>query len=190
MTSKDGKEHFTAAMPFALRAMEGGDKKLIGHPSITHHVGGDLYLALKDGPDEFYPRGRTPLTIKLGDTHQWGPYTLHSSSLSATRRRRRWRCPASCRARFPVWADMSVTYQGKTTLVKPQSITLRDNPLGPQSPEITLPGGALLAFDKMNAGSSDPNNPNAGAMDEAVPLSSGSRGRSWRHSRSTSRRAH
>ena len=77
VTSKDGKEHFIAAMPFALRAMEGGDKKLIGHPSITHHAGGDLYLALKDGPDEFYPRGRTPLTMKLGDTQQWGPYTLH-----------------------------------------------------------------------------------------------------------------
>ena len=68
---------------------------------------------------------------------------------------------------FPVWADVRVAYQGRTYLVKPQSITFRDNPLGPKSPEITLPGGALLSFDKMNAGSADPNNPNAGAMDES-----------------------
>ena len=167
VTSKDGKEHFVAALPFALRAMEGGDRKLIGHPSITHHVGGDLYLALTDGPDEFYPRGRTPLTLTLGDTHQWGPYTLQFVKFERDPQAAALAMSGVMPARFPVWADMRVAYQGKTYLVKPQSILLRDNPLGPQSPEVTLPGGALLAFDKMNAGSADPNNPNAGATDES-----------------------
>ncbi|MBV9849484.1 MAG: cytochrome c biogenesis protein CcsA [Armatimonadetes bacterium] len=168
VASQDGKESFLAAMPFALRAMEGGDRKLIGHPAISHHAGGDLYLALKDGPDEFYPRGRTPLTLKLGATHQWGPYTLQFVKFERDPQAAAFvQATGQMPPVFPVWADLRVTYRGKTTLVRPQSITLQDNPLGPKSPEITLPGGALLSFDKMNAGSADKDNPNAGAMDES-----------------------
>ncbi len=168
VSSKDGKEHFIAAMPFALRTMEGGDRKLIGHPSITHHVGGDLYLALKDGPDEFYPRERTPLTLKLGETHHWGPYTLQFVKFERDPQAAAFvQTTGQMPVRFPVWADMRVTYQGRTAFVKPQSITFRDNPLGPKSPEITLPGGAMLSFDKMNAGNVATDAPNAGAPDES-----------------------
>ena len=167
VVSQDGREHFTAAMPFALRAMEGGDRKLIGHPSIAHRAGGDLYLSVTDGPDKFYPRGRTPFTVKLGDTHSWGPYTLQFVKFERDPQAAAMAMAGVMPDRFPVWADVNVTYHGKTTLVRPQSITLRDDPLGPQSPEIALPGGAVLSFDKMNAGSADPNNPNAGAMDES-----------------------
>ena len=168
VSSKDGKESFIAAMPFALRAMEGGDRKLIGHPSISHHAGGDLYLALKDGPDEFYPRGRTPLTLKLGESQTWGAYTLAFDKFERDPQAAAFvQTTGQMPDRFPVWADMRVAYRGKNYLVKPQSVMVRDNPLGPQSPEITLPGGALLSFTKMNAGSADKNDPNAGAMDES-----------------------
>ena len=53
VASRDGKERFTARLPFALRPVEGGDKKIFGHPAIVHHASGDLYLALKDGPMSF-----------------------------------------------------------------------------------------------------------------------------------------
>ena len=58
VASRDGKERFTARLPFALQPVEGGEKKIFGHPAIIHHGGGDLYLALKDGPDQFY---KTPV---------------------------------------------------------------------------------------------------------------------------------
>jgi hypothetical protein len=44
---------------------------------------------------------------------------------------------------------------------------LRDLPDDPESPEVTLPGGWLISFTSMNAGSADPNNPNAGATIES-----------------------
>ena len=190
VTSKDGKEHFTASMPFALRAMEGGDKKLIGHPSITHHVGGDLYLALKDGPDEFYPRGRTPLTIKMGDTHQWGPYTLSFIKFERDPQAAAMAMSGVMPARFPVWADMSVTYQGKTYLR--------------QAPEHHPPGqpaGAAVAGDhparrraarvrQDERRQCRPEQPQCrGDGRERLLCHPASRGRSWRRSRSTSRPA-
>jgi hypothetical protein len=75
--SQDGREKFTAHLPFALRAVEGGEKKLFGHPAIVHHAGGDLYIALKDGPDQFYTRGKLVESVNLGDTKTFGPYTIH-----------------------------------------------------------------------------------------------------------------
>jgi cytochrome c-type biogenesis protein CcmF len=154
VASRNGREHWIATMPFALRTMEGGDKKLIAHPSISHHMGGDLYLSLRDGPDEFYPRGRTPLSIPLGASQKWGPYTLSLVKFQRDPQAAAYVAAFhQMPARFPVWADMAVTYQGKTVFVQPQSISLRDDPQQPTSPEITLPGGALLSFVSMSAGS-------------------------------------
>ena len=111
VASRDGKEHFTARLPFALRPVEGGEKKIFGHPAIIHHGGGDLYLALKDGPDEFY---KTPVyqpKLKLGDVKQIGLYTVEFM---------RFDNPMGALVRatgqmpdvFPVSAVLRVTYQG------------------------------------------------------------------------------
>ena len=114
VASRDGKEKFTARLPFALRAVEGGDKKLFGHPAIVHHAGGDLYLALKDGPDQFYPRGRF---VEIGQARRRPRSSARtrstSTSSSATRRRRRWRMSGQMPDVLPVWADLRVTYHGQ-----------------------------------------------------------------------------
>ena len=39
----------------------------LGHPSIVHHVSGDLYIALRDGPDEVYKKPLYKRNIGLGD---------------------------------------------------------------------------------------------------------------------------
>lgn len=171
VVSRDGREKFTAHMPFALRAIEGGDKKIIGHPAIVHHAGGDLYLALKDGPDYNYPRGRYVQKIKLGDTKTFGPYQIQFVKFERDPRAAAFvqqfqQMPDV----FPMWAVLRVTYQGKTTLLRPQYVMRRDNPNLPQTPELKLPGSYLLSFndtpDAINAGSADPNSPNAGAASE------------------------
>ncbi len=167
VVSRDGREHFTARLPFALRAMEGGDKKLIGHPAIVHHAGGDLYLALKDGPDQFYPRGRFVEKIGLGKTGKFGPYAIEFVRFERDPHAAAMAMAGQMPERFPVWADLRVTYKGQTTSLRPQFVMRRDSPGSPDAPEIALPGGWLLAFQNMNAGSADKNNPNAGAMNEA-----------------------
>lgn len=166
VASTNGREHFLARLPLALRAMEGGDKKLIGHPAIIHHAGGDLYFALKDGPDQFYPRGRFEEKIKLGATSTFGPYTLQFERFVRDPAAAAMAMAGQMPERFPVWAVLNVTYHGKTSVLKPQFIIRRDSPGAPDAPEVALPGGWLLAFQNMNAGSADKNNPNAGAMDE------------------------
>lgn len=171
VVSWNGREHFTARMPFALRAVEGGDKKIIGHPAIIHHAGGDLYLAMKEGPDQFYSRGRYPQTIPLGGTKTLGPYTVQFVKFErdpqAAAFVQQFRQMPDV---FPMWAVMRVTYRGQTHEYRPQFVMRRDNPQLPQTPEVKLPGGWLLAFDSspdaIRAGSADPNNPNAGAMSE------------------------
>ncbi len=167
VASRDGKEKFTAHLPFALRPVEGGEKKLFGHPAIVHHAGGDLYIALKDGPDQFYPRGRYVESVKLGDTKKFGPYTLHFDKFERDPQAAALAMSGQMPETFPVWADLDVTYAGKTVHLKPESIMHRDTPGAPESPEVALPGGWLIAFQSMNAGSADANNPNSGATDEA-----------------------
>jgi len=70
---------------------------------------------------------------------------------------------------FPVSAVLRVTYEGVTSLVKPQFIQYKNNP-NPKSPEVRLPGNALIGFFGMNAGSSDQANPGAGASREMASL--------------------
>ena len=178
VASRDGKERFTAHLPFALRPVEGGDKKIFGHPAIVHHAGGDLYLALKDGPDEFYKKPLFQAKMKLGDVQKINVrpedvlhpkvYTLeflHFDNPMGALVRATGQTPDV----FPVSAVVRVTYQGVTTLVKPQFIRYRDNP-NPSSPELKLPGGGLIGFTGMNAGSVDQANPGAGAMNEAASV--------------------
>ena len=176
VASRDGKERFTARLPFALRPVEGGEKKVFGHPAIVHHAGGDLYFALKDGPDEFYRKPVFQPKMKLGDVKQINigdaihpkVYTLQflyfDNPMGAL-----VRATGQMPDVFPVAAAVRVTYQGVETLVKPQFIRYKDNP-NPKSPELKLPGGALIGFSGMNAGSVDQNNPGAGATNESAGL--------------------
>jgi cytochrome c-type biogenesis protein CcmF len=178
VASTNGKERFTARLPFALRALGGGEKKIFGHPAIVHHIGGDLYFDLKDGPDEFY---KTPVwkpKFKLGDVKQLNLnpgdplhpqiYTLefmHFDNPMGALVRATRQVPDV----FPVSAVLRVTYHGVTSLVKPQFIQYKDNP-NPKSPELKLPGGALIAFEGMSAGSTDQADPGAGAMNETATI--------------------
>ncbi len=168
VASTSGKERFTAKLPFAMRPVEGGAKKIFGHPAIVHHAGEDLYFALKDGPDEFYKTPVMQPKFKLGDVKTMGPYTVEFM---------RFDNPMGPLVRatgqvpdvFPVSAVLRVTYKGVTSLVKPQFIQYKDNP-NPSSPELKLPGGWLVGFAGMNAGSSDQANPGMGAANEAATI--------------------
>jgi len=168
VASTSSKERFTARLPFAMRPVEGGAKKIFGHPAIVHHVGGDLYFALKDGPDEFYKTPVMQPKLRLGDVKKIGPYTVEFM---------RFDNPMGPMVRatgqvpdvFPVSAVLRVTYKGVTSLISPKFIRYKDNP-NPSSPELKLPGGWLVGFAGMNAGSSDQANPGAGAGDEAAKI--------------------
>ena len=168
VASTSSKERFTVRLPFAMRPVEGGAKKIFGHPAIVHHAGGDLYFALKDGPDEFYKTPVMQPKFKLGDVKKIGPYTVEFM---------RFDNPMGPMVRatgqvpdvFPVSAVLRVTYKGVTSLVSPKFIRYKDNP-NPSSPELKLPGGWLVGFAGMNAGSSDQENPGAGAANEAATV--------------------
>ncbi len=177
VASTSSKERFQARLPFAMRPVEGGDKKIFGHPAIVHHAGEDLYFALKDGPDEFY---KTPVykpVLKLGDTKQvnLSQDPLHPKIYTINFMRFDNPMGAMVRATgqvpdvFPVTAVLRVTYQGVTTMVSPQFIQYKGNP-NPKAPEVRLPGNALVSFAGMNAGSSDQANPGMGAKSEAATL--------------------
>ena len=180
VASTDGRQRFQARMPFALRAADGGGKKMIfAHPAILHHGASDLYLNMSNGTglEEFY---KTPVwkpILKLGDVKRVNIsqdalhpkiYTvefMHFDNPMGALVRATGEMPDV----FPVTAVLRVTYNGVTSLFNPQFIRYKDEST-PKSPEIKLPGGALLSFAGMNAGSVDQANPGAGAMNESAAL--------------------
>ena len=178
VASTSGKERFTAKLPFAMRPVEGGEKKIFGHPAIVHHAGEDLYFALKDGPSGFYKEPVWQPIMKLGDTKQINlrpddpanpkVYTLNflyfDNPMGAM-----VRATGQMPAVFPVSAAVRVTYEGKTTIVKPQYIQYRDGSVA-KSPEIKLPGNSVLTFAGMNAGSSSEARPGASAANNSATL--------------------
>ena len=179
VASTNGKERFQARMPYALRATEGGQKMVFAHPAILHHGISDLYLNMSNGTgfESFY---KTPVykpTLKLGDVKKVniGPDPLHPKVYTVEFMRFDNPMGAQVRATgempdvFPVSAVLRVTYNGITSLVKPQFIQYKDNS-DPKSPEVKLPGGALVSLAGMNAGSSDKANPGAGARSESAAL--------------------
>ena len=182
VASRDGKERFTARLPYALRPVEAGGKKMVfGHPAIVHHAGADLYIALKDGPSEFYHTPVFQPKMKLGDVQSIDVHrndALHPKVYTLEFLHFDNPMGPMLRAGIipavqKVSAVVRVTYNGVTSVVRPQFIQHNDdpqNPKPPESPEVRLPGGSLIAFDGMNAGSVDPNNPGAGAMNESAAL--------------------
>ena len=179
VASTDGRERFKARLPFALRATEGGQKMVFAHPAILHHGASDLYLNMSNGTslEEFY---KTPVwkpVMKLGDVKRVNisQDALHPKVYTVEFMRFDNPMGASVRATgqipsvFPVSAVVRVTYNGITSLVKPQFIQYRDGSTS-KSPDVRLPGGALISFAGMNAGSTDQANPGAGAMNESAAL--------------------
>ncbi len=180
VASTDGRERFKARMPYALRATEGGGRKMVfAHPAILHHGVSDLYLNMADGSQlsGFY---KTPVykpTLKLGDIKQVNlsqdpqhpkVYTLqflYFDNPMGPMVRATGQMPSV----FPVSAVLRVTYHGVTETVKPKFIQYADNS-DPKSPELRLPGNALVSFAGMNAGSSDKARPGAGAMNESASI--------------------
>ena len=168
VASRNGKERFRARLPFAERPLEDGEKKIFGHPAIVRHAASDLYLALKDGPVQFY---RTPVyqpKLKLGDVKQVGPYSVEfmrfDNPMGAVVRE-----TGQMPAVFPVKAVLRVTRDGVTTMVAPQFISYRDKS-EPKSPELKLPGGWLVGFSGMAAGSTDQANSGVMAKNESASL--------------------
>ena len=168
VASRDGKERFQARLPYAERPLENGEKRIFGHPAIVRHPFGDLYLALKDGPVQFY---RTPVfqpKLKLGDVKQVGPYSVEFMRFDNPMGkivRETGQVPAV----FPVKAVLRVTRDGVTTMVSPEFISYRDKS-EPKSPELKLPGGWLVGFSGMAAGSTDQANPGSMAKNESASL--------------------
>jgi len=168
VTATHGSEHFTALLPFALRALDNGQKKLFGHPAIVHHAGEDLYFALRDGPDEQFNSPLFEAQIPLGQTRSVNGYTLTFVEFDRDPKAAAYvQATGQMPPVFPVTAVIKVVHDGQTSIVRPQYITHSDNPDIPETPEVKLPNGWLIALEQMNAGSQDPNNPNAGAATES-----------------------
>ncbi len=179
VASTNGKERFQARMPYALRATEGGGQKMVfAHPAILHHGASDLYLNMSNGTgfESFYKTPVYPRTLKLGDVKKINisPDPVHPKIYTVEFMR--FDNPMGPLLRQGIIPDVQkvsavvrVTYQGVTSLVTPSFIQYKDNS-EPKSPEVKLPGGALISFAGMNAGSSDKANPGAGAMNEAAAL--------------------
>jgi hypothetical protein len=157
VVSRDRREKLLARLPFAQRPLEDGTLKIFGHPAIVHHLAGDLYLSLRDGPDDLYPRGRYVKSIPLGGTLSFKGYTFRFDSFERDPQAAAMAMTGQMPATMPVWALLYVSYHGTTSLLKPEFVIRRDQPGDPDTPETALPGGWNIAFTAMNAGRADKN---------------------------------
>ncbi len=179
VASTDGRQRFKARMPFALRSTEsGGQKMIFAHPAILHHGASDLYLNMSNNTslEEFYRKPVYQPKLKFGDVKKIniGDDALHPKVY--TIEFMHFDNPQGALVRSgqmpsvqTVYAVLRVTYQGVTTMVKPQFTHYADGST-PKSPEVRLPGGALISFAGMNAGSMDQANPGAGEMNASASL--------------------
>jgi len=157
--SADGRESYHAVIPYAARAMEDGQKMMFIHPAILHERSGDLYIAQTSTALSF-PTPRFVKDLGMGKNWTYGPYTLTFKEFE--------RDPAAAifisqtgqmPDVFPVYAVLNVTYQGKTTEVRPANIRYKDQTREEDSPEVKLPGGWTVTFDGMSAGATDMSQP-------------------------------
>ena len=173
---KNSGAPFTAQMPLAVRDVE-GQKKLLARPAVFSRWWGDLYFALKDGPEDI---SITPLRrFELSRDH---PATLgvptgrvlangQVETQVYTIKFQGFHVPDNLAAMarqgimpkvFPVTANLAVTGpDGKTVAVAPQFIRYMEDPTANPSPEVTLPHAAgavpwVLAFESMVANPADP----------------------------------
>ena len=168
--STDGKHAFTALMPCAVRDVE-GNMQLLARPAIVNKWWGDLYFALKEGPDPVYFPAPQNFTLAKGQVTEIDGYKIAfvgywvPPDIAALLQQ--GKMPAA----VPVRAILLVTTpDGKSYPMGPQFIQRRNDPLEPQSPELLLPripgsvpaqqvtlapldhpGRMAIAFDKMDA---------------------------------------
>ncbi len=180
VASRDGRYRLHTRMPFAIRAAEGGQKMPFVHPAILHTGASDLYLNMDNGTglSELYSTAISKPILKLGDTQVIKVAgKAGEAAKTYTIQFQRFINPMGKLVQqtgqmpsvFPVSAVLEVTYKGKTTEVTPQFIQYRDGTEA-KSPELKLPGGTLVSFAGMNAGSADKANPGAGAINQAISL--------------------
>ncbi len=157
-TGKGPQLHYVALMPVAVRDVE-GQKKLLARPAIVHRWWGDLYFALKDGPEQISPTPLIKTSLAKGQTTTVGPYTLQFQSFEVPPDVAAMVNRGESPEIFPVTAIIKVTSNdGKTQIVSPKFIQNRIDPIAETSPELSLPKGKdgfpwAIAFTGMNADS-------------------------------------
>jgi cytochrome c-type biogenesis protein CcmF len=152
-----GKQvHYVALMPLAVRDVE-GTEKLLARPAIVHRWWGDLYFAMKDGPEQISPTALLKANILKGESATLAGYRVQFNGFEVP--------PADAAdvkqgimpAVFPVTAHMVVTPDGGAARnVDVQLIQYQNDPLAPTSPEVRLPMTAeklpfAIAFTGMDA---------------------------------------
>lgn len=138
--SADGKHSFTALMPCAMRDVE-GQRQLLARPAIMNKWWGDLYFALKDGPEKIDPFTVVDhFKLKQGQTSQVGPYKMTFVGFSVPPDVAALVQQGQMPAVFPVTALLMVTTpDGKTYPMATKFVQYRNDPAEPKSPEILLP---------------------------------------------------
>jgi cytochrome c-type biogenesis protein CcmF len=137
---KDGGPSFTALMPLAVRNSE-GQMLLLARPAIFHKWWGDLYIALKDGPEDLSPTTLQKFSLVRGQTANIVGYKVTFNSFYIDPATAAMAQSGVMPRRFPVSAILTVVSpDGVTKIVKPQNIRDQDDPVSNGSPELNLPG--------------------------------------------------
>lgn len=152
----DGREHYTALMPLAARNVE-GTKKMLARPSIFHHWWGDMYFALKDGPEQIALTRLYRATLTKGETAQVGNYQLLFESFEVPPAIAAMVKLGQMPSVFPVTAHIQVTGpDGKVSEASPQFIQRMNDPVSSPSPEVPIAEKSegkpwVIAFTDMDA---------------------------------------
>lgn len=151
---------FAIAMPCAIRKQE-TTPVLLARPAIRHRWWGDLYFALKAGPEQVSPTQLVRFTLTKGKSKFIAGYTYTFRSFQVPPDVAAQVEHGIMPARFPVIAEVDVRApSGKVTRLEPSNIRDRGDPLGPETSEYRLPKPALgtwwgITFDAMNADSGE-----------------------------------
>jgi cytochrome c-type biogenesis protein CcmF len=136
-----------------------GQKKLLARPAIVHRWWGDIYIAMKDGPEEI---SSTPLikgTLTEGGDTTVGGYKISCGNFSADPAAAAMARSGHMPDKFPVTIPITVTSpSGVVKEIDTQYIQYPNNPIGNTSPEFKLPASSdnipwAIAVSSLNADS-------------------------------------
>ena len=155
VTPNGGGQAYTALMPLAVRDVE-GTMKLLARPAIFHKWWGDLYIALKDGPEQLSPTTLNKFSLTKGQTQDVAGYKITFNSFYVDPATAAMVRSGQMPRRFPVSAEVTVVSpQGKVEQMSPQYVQDADNPVANGSPEVIMPGDRsdpwAIAFTAMDA---------------------------------------
>lgn len=151
-------DSFPISLPLAIRKQE-RTPVLLGRPAIQHHWWGDLYFALKAGPEQVSPSQLIRFTLAKGHSTTVAGYTYTFEAFQVPPDVGALVERGMMPARFPVVAVVDVRDpRGRVTRLYPANIRDRDDPMGPSTPEYRLPRPARgtwwgITFEAMNADS-------------------------------------